>query len=127
MQQEPLDLLAIIAVLLTFIVSKDVASALSPYAAIVMLSCAGACLALSGAEEKMSMWKAVFFVALRVILAVAITVSVAEILQNIIPWLKPRYSLSPIALGIGWIRDFNQVRDWLGRLADRLATKKIDG
>ena len=126
MQTDPLDLVGIVSVLLAFIVSKDVATTVGPYAAIAILACAGATLSLSGAEDKMSAWKAVWFVALRVVLAIAITISVAELLQNIAPWMKPRYTLSPIAFGIGWIRDYNQIRSWLGSVIDRFASRKLD-
>ena len=126
MQTDPLDLVGIIAVLLAYIASKELASAVSPYAAIALLACAGATLSLSGAEDKMSVVKAVWFVGLRVVLAIAITISVAELLQNVAPWMKPRYTLSPIAFGIGWIRDYNQIRSWLGSVIDRFTTRRID-
>ena len=60
------------------------------------------------------------------LLAVALTVSIAELMQNIAAWMKPRYTLSPIAFGIGWIKDYNQVRSWFGSVIDRFTTKKID-
>ena len=129
MQGEPLDLVALLIALLAFIVSKDVADAVGPYAAIAILACAGAALSLSGTEESMSSrlnWKSAWFVAIRVLLAVAITVSIAEVLEHIVPWLKPRYSVSPIAFAIGWVRDYNQVRSWIGGLLDRFASKRID-
>ena len=126
MQTDPLDLVSLVTILLAFIVSKDVASSLGPYAAIFVLACAGASLSLSGSEDKMSVWKSILFVALRVLLALAITISVAELLQNLAPWMKPRYTLSPIAFGIGWIRDYNQIRSWLGSVIDRFTTRRID-
>ena len=126
MQNDPLDLLALITALLAYIVSRDVAVILGPYAAIFILAVAGASLSLSGSEEKMSLWKAVFFIAMRVLLALAITISVAELLQNVAAWMKPRYTLSPIAFGIGWIRDYNQIRSWIGSVIDRFASRRVD-
>lgn len=129
MQPEPLDLVGVLVALLTFIVSRDVAATVGPYAAIAILACAGAALSLSGAEANMESrwnWKSLWFVSIRVLLAVSVTISIAEVLEHIVPWLKPRYSLSPIAFGIGWIRDYDQVRDWFGRMIDRLTSKRID-
>ena len=126
MQNDPLDLVGILAVLLTFIASKEIATAVSPYAAIAVLACAGAALSLSGAEERIGGWKAIWFVFIRVVVAMSITISVAELLQNIWPWMKPRYSLSPIAFAIGCIRDFDQIRDAVGRLLERFVSRKID-
>lgn len=129
MQNEPLDLIGLLIALLAFIVSKDVAAAVGPYAAIAILACAGAALSLSGTEESMTSklnWKSAWFVGIRVLIAIAITVSIAEVLEHIVPWLRPRYSVSPIAFAIGWIRDYNQVRSWMGNLLDRLTSKRID-
>lgn len=123
---EPLDLVGVIVAVLAFIVSRDVAATVGPYAAIVVLACAGASLSLSGSEKPMGVLAALWFVIARVLLAVALTVSIAELLENIAPWMKPRYTLSPIAFGIGWVKDYNQVRSWLAGLIDRFASKRID-
>ena len=126
MNQQPLDIVGIIMVLLAFIVSKDVAMAVSPYAAIVVLACAGSVLALSGAEQKVGTLGAIWFVAGRILVAVAITISLAELFQRWVPDLQPRYTLAPIAFGIGWIRDYNQVRATIGGLLARILNKRID-
>ena len=126
MPSDPPDLVGVVIALLAFIVSKEVATTFGPYAAIMMLATAGASLSLSGSEENMGPWKAAWFVAIRVLLAIVITISFAELLQNLAPWLKPRYTMSPIAFGIGWIRDYNQIRAWFGRMIELFTTKRID-
>lgn len=127
---EPLDLVGVLIAILAYLVSKDVASVVGPYAAIVILACTGAAFALSGSEEKMSNGRAVWFVAIRVLLAVALTVSIAELLQKFAPEMKPRYTLAPIAFGIGLIRDYEQVRSWVGGVVrgvlERFIAKKTD-
>jgi hypothetical protein len=111
--------------LLAFITSRDVAIVAGPYAAIVILACAGAALSLSGAEERMSPFAGAWFIFVRVFIAVAITVALAEGMQWFFPKLAPRYTLAPIAFAIGWIKDYNSVRAWLGGLIDRFASKKV--
>jgi hypothetical protein len=127
MQPEPLDLVALLIVLLAFIVSKDVAIAVGPYAAICVLACAGAGVSLSGNDRKMELWEGCWYVGIRVILAVALTVGLAELLQKIAPWLAPRYTLIPLAFGLGWIRDYDSVRKWFGDLISRFINRKADG
>jgi len=124
MNQQPLDIVGVIVALLAFIVSQDVAIVVGPYAAIAILACAGSVLALSGNEEKIGMFGALCFVTMRIFLAVAITISLAELVERWVPDLQPRYTLSPIAFGIGWIRDYNQVRAALGGLLARLFEKR---
>lgn len=126
MNQQPLDIVGVIVALLAFIVSKDLAIVLGPYAAIAILACAGSVLALSGTEEKVGILGATLFVTVRILVAVAITVSVAEMVERWLPALQPRYTLSPIAFGIGWIRDYNQVRSAIGGLLARFFGKRID-
>lgn len=126
MNQQPLDIVGLLVSLLAFIVSKDVAIVVGPYAAIALLACAGAALALSGIEEKMGVIRASWFVSIRVLVAIAITISVAELIERWIPSLQPRYTLSPIALGIGWVRDYDQLRSALAGLIERFAGKRID-
>lgn len=123
---EPVDVVSLLIALIAVIASKEVAHLVGPYAALVVLACAGSALALSGHEEELTIAKAAWFVLVRVMIAVALTVAVAELLQNIVPWMKPRYTLVPLAFGIGWIRDYTEIRSWLGRTIDRITTRKID-
>lgn len=125
-QPDPLDLVALMVALVAFIASREVAQAAGPYAAIAILACAGAALCLSGTEDHMTPLEGGWFIFVRVFIAVAVTVAIAEIVAKVFPDLRPRYTLAPIAFGIGWIRDYNAVRSWLGGLLDRLLTKKVD-
>ncbi len=128
MQSQPLDLVGIIIAVLSYMVSKDVAATVGPYAAIMILSCAGAALSLSGSETEAGKFnlKAVWYVIVRIFLAVALTIVIAELLEKLVPWLQPRYSLSPIAFAIGWIRDYDQVKTFLADLIKRFAEKRVD-
>ena len=126
MPPEPLDLVSLLIAILAFIVSKEIATAVGPYAAIVVLACAGAALSLSGIERQFNFPKAVWYVSIRILVAVVLTVSLAELLQHFAPWAKPRYTLIPLAFGIGWIRDYDSVRSWCRDLILRVINKRVD-
>jgi len=123
---EPVDFVALVIALIAMITSVEVAQVIGPYASIVVLACAGAALSLSTNGKEMTTTQAVGYVSLRVVLAVSLTVALAELLQKFVPWLNPRYTLIPLAFGIGWIRDYDTVRSWFGSVIDRLFTKRID-
>lgn len=125
-QEQPLDIVGIAIALLTYMVSKDVALVLGPYAAIVLLAFAGAAFCLSGLNERIGIVPGVWFITIRVLVAVAITVSLAEVIQRWLPSMQPRYTLAPIAFGIGFIRDVNQVRAGIGDLLGYFFRKRID-
>ena len=127
MPTEPLDLVSLLIALLAFIVSKDVAIAVGPYAAIVILACAGAGISLSGNDREMTFWQGCWYLTIRVVMAVSLTVGLAELLQKLAPWLVPRYTLIPVAFMIGWIRDYDSVRAWFGNIISRIANRKADG
>jgi len=127
MQPEPLDLVSLLIALLAFIVSKDVAITVGPYASIVILACAGAGLSLSGNDKPMTLAQGCWYLTIRVLLAVSLTVGLAELLQKLIPWLAPRYTLIPLAFCIGWIRDYDSVRTFIGNLVSRILNRKADG
>lgn len=127
MQPEPLDLVGILFALLAFIVGKDVAQAVSPYAAIIILAVAGAGLSLSGNDKPMGFWWGCWYVSIRVLVAVSLTVGMAELLQKLAPWLVPRYTLIPLAFGIGFIKDYDSVRSAIGGVISRFLNRKADG
>ena len=124
---DPPDVVTFIVSVIALIASTEVAHLVGPYAAIVVLACAGAALSLSGHEDNLSRWGALFYIGIRVLVAVTLTVAIAELLQNVIPWAKPRATLVPLAFGIGWIRDYGSIRSWIGEVIDRFTKGKIDG
>ena len=126
MNQEPADLLTFLVAILTLVTSREVATLVSPYAAIMVAASAGATLALSGKEETLTWSRGLVYLLVRILLAVTITVTLAELLQLVFPQMKPRYTLIPLALGIGWIRDYDQIRAWFGEMIDRFTKKRID-
>jgi len=123
---DPVDFVALVIALIAMITSIEVANIIGPYASIVVLACAGAALSLSTNGKEMTTHQAVGYVSLRVVLAVSLTVALAELLQKFVPWLNPRYTLIPLAFAFGWIKDYDTVRDWFGRVVDRFVTKRID-
>lgn len=120
----PPDVVALLIALVALIASKEIAHLVGPYAAIIVLACAGAALALSGHEEEVKGWDAVIYVAVRVLVAVVLTVTLAELAQFAFAWAKPRYTLIPLAFGIGWIRDYDDVRTTVGRWISRAVEKR---
>lgn len=121
---DPPDVVSLLIALVAIIASKEIAHLVGPYAAIVVLACAGASLSLSGSEEQFTGAKAIVYIGVRVLVAVVLTVTLAELLQVAMPWLKPRYTLVPLAFGIGWIRDYSAVREWIGRVIDGIVNRK---
>lgn len=132
MGQQPLDFSQFVLAVLAIIVSKDVAAIAGPYIAIVTLAAAGSAISLSTNEGgSMTVGRALWFILSRMLLAIVVTVFIAEIMQKIIPWAEPRYSFSVIALGIGYTRDFKALFAWIVGLgkgaAERWAASKGDG
>lgn len=124
---DPVDLITLLGALLAFIVSKEIAAIVSPYAGICVCACAGAAVSISGTDRKMTVPEAAWYVSMRVVVAIAVTVALAEVLNAVASWAKPRYTLIPLAFGIGWIKDYNSVRSWFGSIIDRFASRKADG
>ena len=122
---DPVDVVSFIIAFVAFFASQEIAILVGPYAAIIVLSAAGAALSLSGNEDEMSHWRAAWYISIRVMVAVVLTVSIAELLRNVIPWAKPRYTLVPMAFAIGWIKDYASVRAWMGGIVDKFVSRKV--
>ena len=124
---DPQDIVSVLIAIIAIIVSKEVAYLLGPYAAIIVLACAGASLALSGTEDDLNYGRAIIYIGVRVMLAIVLTVAIAELLENVIPWAKPRYTLVPLAFAIGWIKDYGGVMGWFGSVINRFVNRRVDG
>lgn len=111
MPTDPPDFVSFLVALLAMIASKEIAYLVGPYAAIMVCASVGAALSLSGTEETMTIRKASGYVILRIFLAASLTIALAELLQVAAPWAKPRYTLIPLAFAMGWIRDYDTVRN----------------
>lgn len=113
MQNEPLDIISLLMLVLATITSRELAQAVGPYAAIGITAWAGAMFSLTSCNKKMTNRQAAWYVAARIVLAVLLTVSLAEILHSLWPSARPRYTLPPLAFCIGWVGDFERVKRWL--------------
>lgn len=122
-----MDLIALVVALFATLVNERVASLVGPYAAIAVLACAGAIISISGNDKVMGTWASCKFFTGRVVVAVAVTVMLAQLLELAWPDLKPKYTVGPIALILGWIRDYNAVLQSLMDAANRLIQRKADG
>lgn len=109
---EPVDFIALMIALLGMLTSQQVAAIAGPYAAIMVLAASGAAVSFSLSDGQFSILQGVWYVSLRVLLAVVLTVSVAEFLTSFVDWLKPRYTIAPLAFAIGCIRDFKKAFEW---------------
>ena len=123
---EPTDLITLLIALIAVLTGREIAQLVGPYAAIIVLACAGAGVALSKADHEMSNFQAGKYVSLRVLMAVCFTIAVAEFLQNYVPGIKPRYSLVPIAFLIGWVKDYNSIASWIGERISVVVKRKTD-
>lgn len=124
---EPQDFIGFVIAIMAAITSKEIAHLVGPYAAVIVLALAGSGLALSSNDKVMSALESVRYVGIRALLAVTLTVSAAELLQAVIPWAKPRYSMLPISFGIGMIKDYKALMTWLGDSVKNAIGKKING
>lgn len=111
--QEPVDFIALMIALLGMLTSQQVATLAGPYAAIMVLAAAGAAVSFSLSNGQFSILQGLWYVSLRVLLAVVLTVSIAEVLVLVADWLKPRYTVAPLAFAIGCIRDFKKLWTWI--------------
>lgn len=122
--QEPIDFVAFVVAVLAMIASKEVAALVGPYAAIMVLACSGAALGLSLSSEEFTARKAIFYVTLRVLLAVVLTIALAQALESVASWAKPKYTVAPLAFVIGYIRDYRAVFNWFAEVVKGLVGKK---
>lgn len=121
---DPPDVVSLLVALVALIASKELAHLVGPYAAIVVLAAAGASLSLSGHDEEITGAQAFIYVSVRVLVAASLTVALAELLQLAVPWAKPRYTLVPLAFGIGWIRDYREVGTMIGDIITNIIKKR---
>ena len=126
MQTDPQDFITVVVAILALVTSKELAALVGPYAGIAACACAGAAVSLSGNDEPMTVPQALGYVLLRVLLATILTVGLAELLQHVIPAIKPRYSLIPLAFAIGWIRDYTSLRSWFGDTIQAIVSRRVD-
>lgn len=119
-----MDVIALLVALLTFVVSKEVAILVGPYAAIMVSASAGAALSLSAIEGEMdAWWRPLQYLFVRILVAIVLTGALAELAHFWIPEIRPRMVLVPLAFGIGWIRDYGAVMRWIGNALRKILPK----
>lgn len=107
---DPVDVITLFTVLLALVTSPDIAKLLAPYSGIVLAAVAGSGACLYEKREVMLALNALWYVAMRILLAVTLTVALAEGLQYIFQKAEPRLWVIPIAFLIGYVRDYEQVQ-----------------
>jgi len=124
---EPPDIVSVLLALFAgFFATQDMAQAIVPYMAIILAALAGAGISLShGGGEKMPMLAGLWYVGVRVLLAVTITIWLADWLNSFVPTMQPRKTMVPIALLIGCVRDWESVRRFIFRLLRREVESKV--
>lgn len=123
MNNDLLDIVAFLVAVLTFVTSREIAQAVGPYAAVIVAASAGAAFSISGRGDEMGARKASIYVSVRVLAAVAITISAALAVQKYTGW-DARHTLIPIAFLIGWVRDFDHLLE-LVDIGKRLKEKIV--
>lgn len=123
---QPPDIVALLIAVMAMITTDAMAQQIGPYCAIALLAAGGALIALTARHDDMSTFQSLRFVMVRVLIALVLTVSIAQGVQRFWPAIEPRYSLVPIALLIGWVRDYNAVLAWCGTKIAALFGRKID-
>ena len=81
MRETPEHFINFAVLVLTYVISRDLAYLLGPYVAIGIAASAGAALAL-GSSPAMRWRQVVFYVGLRIAIAMALTVSIAELVHE---------------------------------------------
>ena len=119
---DPMDFVGFVVGAVSLIAGVNVAHLVGPYAAIFVLSCGGAILSLTGNDKDMTGRQGIVYISVRVVVAWCLTVAAAELLQSFFPGLKPRYTLIPIAFGIGYIRDWAHLQQIKNRLIDMIVS-----
>lgn len=103
---DPADLVTLIVSLLAIFTGPEFARLLGPYAAIVLLAGAGAVWALTGLDAPMGRWQKVAYVAVRVFMAVVLTMAIVKLLQWAYAPMKPEFTFAWVAFLIGRVPDF---------------------
>ena len=123
---DPVDLMGALVALLLLVTSNEIAHTVGPMAAIIVAACAGAAISISGHEQEMKALRAMWYVTARVLVAVTLSSFVAWMIQKATGW-DARNLLVPVAFGLGWIRDYDDLRKRLGAMLGRALTRKADG
>jgi predicted ABC-type exoprotein transport system permease subunit len=106
-QPNPLDLVSLFVLIAAAVFSREVAAVVGPYMVIILAAICGAGYALRRREKTTRASAAWFFVRVTV-LAVLLTVALAQVVQvYLLPDWQQRWLLVPIALAIGVAGD-----DW---------------
>ncbi len=92
--------------IIAFFASKEVASAVGPYAAIAFLGLTGAVMWAANTERKMSILSASGHVFVRMCMAIGLTASAAGLIEHFFPALAPKYTVAILAFVIGYIDDY---------------------
>lgn len=126
MPTDPVDLMGFLVALLLLVTSNEIAQAVGPMAAIIVAASAGAAISISGHEQEMRALRAMWYVTVRVMVAVALSSSVSWAIHKATGW-DARTMLVPVAFGLGWIRDYDELRKRVGVVLGRVFTRKLDG
>lgn len=105
-QNAPMDIVSLIALLFTAIINVELANALAPQIAIIMFSLAGSIARVCSSNEEMTRLQGAKEIAGRAFIAFTVTVSIAMLIAMWWPVLEPRYTISPIAFLIGYVKDY---------------------
>lgn len=126
MQNAPLDPVQAIIFVIGLVTSLEFAQVVGPYAAIFVAGGAGAFLSITGNAAEMTARQAAAYVTVRIILAVLITVPLAKALATFgLAWLHPNITLIPLALGLGWVKDYDPVRAYIAGKINLLVTRQV--
>jgi branched-subunit amino acid transport protein len=123
---DPVDLIALIVAIVTYIATKEVAELISPYIAIVMAAGIAAAWALSREGELTGAQSAKFF-GLRILTAVVYSVMIANLIHLGFSWMAPRYTAVPIAGVIGLVKNADELKQYIADFVGWFKSSKKDG
>lgn len=92
--------------IIALLASKEVATAVGPYAAIAFLGLTGAVMWAVNTERKLTIFSASGHVLVRMCMAIGLTAAIAGLIEQFLPALAPKYTVAILAFVIGYIDDY---------------------
>jgi len=110
------DFVTFVVAVFSWFVAKEVGGMLALYAAIIIISAAGASFSLFILDEERTGWYSLGYILSRVMIAVTLSVSISKIINFVLPSATPDSTIIPVCFCIGVIHDYKNIFAWAGNL-----------
>lgn len=128
MENTNLDPVAVLTLLVGFLVGPKLAEVVGPYVVILMAASVGATWGLSRESTHRTVLSAVSFYMRVNVMAVLLTVGLAQALEHWVVHQPVRWLLVPVAMGIGWVGDaWPHIFSWTANKLRNRAARALGG